>query len=181
MGNLDGKIARRYVKALYDLCELPDLEQIRDGLRDFSETWASSGELAECIESPGIPAQEKLQVVSDIAEGILPGHVIFRNFLLLLLDNRRLGDTGEIGVALTTLIDHLRKLLALNVTSASEIAEQERAAIAARVEKEFGSLAAIEWSVDPEIIGGLLVQVGDRLLDNSIRTSLEKMRSSLIS
>ena len=107
MATIDGKTAKRYAKALFELCEDQALEATRDALLSFSEGWRASAELRDVVHSPVIPQGEKLIVVQDISEQLCPGDKIFANFLALLLSNRRLGGTEEIGVELSTLIDEL--------------------------------------------------------------------------
>jgi F-type H+-transporting ATPase subunit delta len=180
MSKLDGKISRRYVKALLESCGAERLEEISGALGQVAALWSGSKEMRDVLSAPAIPEAEKEAVVRDVAEGVLAGNTLFSNFLVLLQQNRRLANANDIHEALESYIRELKKQLSLVVTSAHEVPESERESISSQVQNEYGSLATIAWQVDAELIGGLRIQAGDRLLDNSVQTSLNRLRSSLL-
>jgi len=176
----EGKAAKRYARALFELCEVAQLEQVSGALREFATTFEQSAELRATLLNPAVPAHERSAVVTDIAQALLPELKVFGNFLNVLLENDRLADTPAIAETFATLVAELKKILKLDILSAFPLGEQERAAILDRVQRDYGSLATVTWGLDPELIGGLLVRSGDLQLDGSVRGALARARESLI-
>ena len=77
------------------------------------------------------------------------------------------------------MIDALKKALSLKVTSAFAVPEEEVQSAKQKVQEAFGGLASIAWEVDKSLIGGVRIEAGDKVLDNSIKNSLEKIRAEL--
>lgn len=179
MAAIDGKTARKYAKALFELCGADEYETMRDALRDFSQAWESSTDLQAVMKNPAVSKSEKQAVIKEICTAISPGTENFSNFCMLLLENGRLSGIGEIAREYSALIDHVRKVLSLEITSAFDIPESEKSSVAEQVRSQYGSLASFDWKVNEELIGGLLVKTGDKLLDSSVKGSLEKLRASL--
>jgi F-type H+-transporting ATPase subunit delta len=104
----------------------------------------------------------------------------FANFLQLLVENDRFGYLPEIGQEFAAAVAQLKKSLALEVVSAFPLPSDERSSLETRIKGEFGAMASISWSVDPLILGGLLIKAGDKLLDGSVGGSLERIRAELV-
>jgi len=181
-----GKVGVKYAKALFELCQPAQLGTMKGALFSFCEAWQESPELRGSFSNPGIAAQEKITVLRDIAarlisrsDAVSASNTVLTNFLCVLLVNHRLGLIVDITQAFSGMIDEMNKLLNVEITSARELPEDEKAQVLNRLQRDFGSQAAVIWRVDSDILGGLLVQTGDKLLDSSVRGSLEKIRSKL--
>ena len=74
----------------------------------------------------------------------------------------------------------MKKLLSMELTSAAELNEEERKRILQKIKEQCGSGATIAWKVNPELIGGMSLKIGDRLLDGTVKGSLEKLREQLM-
>ena len=174
------RIGKRYARALFELCQVTELESMRAHLQSMLTCLDSSLELRTTMRNPAIGIPERVEVVRGIASRISSNNKTFTDFISLLLTNNRLESMRDIVKAFSEMIDELKKALALEITSAFPLAEGDRANIAARLERDYGSLASVAWKVEREIIGGLLIKSGDKLLDSSLHGSLEKMRAHLI-
>jgi ATP synthase F1 delta subunit len=102
------------------------------------------------------------------------------NLVGLLVERRRVTQLAAIAREYGRLLDRQRGIVAAVVTSAAALTADEAAAIQARVEAMTGTAVSLRTEVDADLIGGLTVQVGDRLLDASIRGRLERLRSQLL-
>lgn len=180
MAKEQGKIARRYARALFELCPPNELEQMRASLQAFSAVWAEQGTLRTALANPVVTQSDRATVLLQVAQKIGLTDTRFKNFILLLVENDRVDIVPEVSQVFSTMLDQLRKVLALDVVSAFELPEGERQAVQERIRTEFGALATISWNVDKEILGGLLIKSGDRLLDSTVRGSLEKIRAALV-
>ncbi len=188
MGAQDEKVARRYAKALFELCAPfhengKELDITRVALEVFAKSWKVHPEFREAVLNPAIPLSRRIDAVREKGKLIAPSDPVFANFLTVLLDNGRLAMIGTISHEFARMVEAFRRVLALEVTSAMTLTDEEKSRIQsdiqAKVPAQYASLVSIEWRVDPEILGGLRIKVGDKLLDSSIRGSLERIERDL--
>jgi len=174
------KVAKRYARALFELCDLSKLDEMEAALQSFSKLWLDDLKLRSAMLNPAFPLNERLSALRDLATNIKSGDKNFSNLLEILLQNKRLEVMPEISSAFSEMIDQIKKLLSLEVTSAFELPQDEKEKILKRVQTDCGSMASIVWKTDSEIIGGLKIKAGDKLLDGSVTGSLERFRNQLI-
>ncbi len=179
MAKAEGKVAKRYAKALLELCAPAQLEAVRDALNEFAALWSSDMQLRGALLNPAIPANSRNAIVSDIAGKIRSGDKNFLSFLLLLVQNGRCNVLPEIARVFSTMIDELKKLLSLEITSAFEVPANEKGDLQSKIQSQYGAMASLTWKTDGSLLGGLLIRAGDKLLDSSVKGSLEKIRSRL--
>ncbi len=180
------RLARRYSRSLFEISELSAVETLEKSLIEFTNCWLQSSELRNAILNPGLPIKERESVLDDLANqiskdfdsGSKTPH--FTNFLKVLLDNKRMQLLPIITKEFSALVAEMKKLLAMELTSAHELNEQERARILEKVQQQCGSGATITWKVDSNFIGGMSLKIGDRLLDGTVKGSLEKLREQLM-
>ncbi len=188
MGKESSKIAFQYAQALFKSVEKDELEVVGEALFELSELHKESEDFRMSLLNPGIPSSQRIEVVQEllkiqqskfanISEGAFQK---YSNFLLLMVDNARLKYICEVSAEFEALLIKLKENLSLKIESAFELPTDERRDIQTKIEKDFSKLATISWSVNPELLGGLVVKLGDRVLDNSIKGSLEKLRSELM-
>lgn len=178
MATSEAKIAKRYAKALFDSCQPAKLEEMRGVVNSFARTWEANPALGEAMANPGVPRDQRAEVMKDVAKAASTDQN-FTGLISLLMSNGRISALPHVAIIFSKLVDEAKKLLALEVTSAFPLQDAERAEISARVQKDYGSLATISWKVDRALIGGLTVKSGDKLLDGSVRGSLEHARTVL--
>ncbi len=170
--------ARRYAEAAFQLAE-------RDGSFD---DWSSGLELAA-----GLAADPSVQQVADdpaldlgsrrrIVERLLGDRVTVhvRNLVLVLVVRGRLSILPAVAAEYRRLLDASRGIVGATLTSARPLDRAETEAVQARVEALAGRTVRLATAVDPSLIGGLTVRVGDRLIDASVRGRLERLRDRLV-
>jgi F-type H+-transporting ATPase subunit delta len=174
-----GEIARRYARAVFGLAEGAQAHaKLLEEARALSSEIAASAELVRVLLAPLHPRAERKGVLRELATKLGLSAEI-RVTSEILVDENRLQILAAICDELQRLVDAEAGRIAARVVSARPLdapAQQEiRAALARRV----GSEVAIEFAVDPELIGGVVARIGDILLDGSIRTQLEQLGETL--
>ncbi len=169
---------RRFADAAFEIA-LRDgtVELWRKELDAAAET-AASDELQRVLANPAIPLEERISVArkvfASISEPVL-------NLVLLLLKRGRIEQLPRVAAEFRRLDDRRNNIVHATVTSAAPLKADEVKAIAARLEELTGSRVDLETSVDPDLLGGVVVRVGDRLIDGSVRGRLERLRNQLAS
>jgi F-type H+-transporting ATPase subunit delta len=167
---------RRYADAAFEI-----------GLRDGTvETWRkeldaaagtlTAGELEGILANPAIPLDQRVSVAEQVFAS-LSGPV--RNLVLLLVRRNRIGQLPRVAAEFRRLDDRRNGLTHATATSAAPLGAGEVRTITARLEELTGGRIALETDVDPSLLGGLVVRVGDRLIDGSVRGRLERLRGQL--
>lgn len=185
MKNKDsGKIAVRYARALIEATAQAELNSVGATLADLADAWKNMIELRTAILNPALPLNSREQILRDLAgqASTTGAEATTRmgNFLAILLQNGRIAALPEISREYQVHLAALKQALSVQITSAFEIADSEKQNLTEKLRKDCGQLTTVSWSTDPDLIGGLLVRAGDRVLDNTVRGSLEQLRASLL-
>lgn len=177
----DGLIPKRYAKALYKLAtENGDLDEIYAQMRALSGRNTAIDELKRVVRNPYIPNEDKGRVML-LAAGAQPGSSL-EKFILLIIKNNRAEFLRKIALSYVDLYREKHNIAKVEVTTATQLPEDEVQAIIDVVKKQLGDTTLeIETLVDPELIGGFTVSVGDMLLDASVKNELKKLRLNLLS
>jgi len=168
-------LAERYATALFELAEEKgELDRVADDLKSLRAMLAESADLRRLVASPVTNRAELYKAVAALAaKAGLSGTVA--NFLGVLIHNGRL---FSLDAAIRAFLAHLaakRGELTARVTSAAPLNETQIAAVSAALKRALGASAALESTVDPSLLGGLVVQVGSRMVDGSIKTKLQRL------
>lgn len=180
MATSEGRVAKRYARALFELTAVPDLDAVSGSLAAVADAFESSIELRHALVNPGIPLPSRIAVAQDVARATGASSETLTNFIGVLLENGRVEQLGEIVREFSALVAQVKKILALEVVSAFPLGDAERREIHDRIQKDFGSMASLAWSVDASIVGGLVVKSGDLRLDGSVKGVLDRARESLL-
>lgn len=173
------EIARVYATALFGAAkDRGKLDAIRDQLAQFADALNENRELRLFLFSPYFSSAEKIDGLKKAVTGAEPE---FLNFLELLLDKGRMPVIFRIQRQYNALWDKENKRLGVTVTSAVELDPEIAKRIGREIEEQTGNTVELESRVDPDILGGLVLQVGNMVLDTSIRNRLEKLRKSVAS
>jgi ATP synthase F1 delta subunit len=173
------EIARVYATALFAAAQdRGKLDAIRDQLAQFVDALEGSKDLRLFLFSPYFSSAEKIEGLKRTVTDAEPE---FLNFLELLLEKGRMPVIFRIRRQYDALWDKENKRLGVTVTSAVELDPEIAKRIGKEIEEQTGNTVELESRVDPEILGGLVVQVGNMVLDTSIRNRLEKLRKSVAS
>jgi F-type H+-transporting ATPase subunit delta len=169
---------RRYADAAFEIA-LRDgtVETWRKELDSAAET-ATGTELERVLANPAISLDERIHVAEQVFAK-LSGPV--RNLILLLIRRRRIEQLPRVATEFRRLDDARNGLTHATATSAAPLGADEIRAITTRLEELTGGTVALETAVDPSLLGGVVVRVGDRLLDGSVRGRLERLRNQLAS
>jgi ATP synthase F1 delta subunit len=171
--------ARVYADALFRAAkEDGKLDAVRDQLAEFTDAVEQSRELQLFLFSPYFTSQEKIEGLRKAIDGIEPE---MENFLELLIEKHRMPLIFRIRREFEDLWRKENKLLDVTVTSAIELDPAVLEEIGGEIEKQTGQAVQLESRVDDSILGGLVLQVGNMVLDASIRNRLEKLRKSIAS
>ena len=171
------EIARVYAEALFGVAkEKGKLDVIREQLGQFADALAENREMQLFFFSPYFSSTEKEDGLAKALAGAEPELV---NFLDLLLEKHRMPVLFRIRRQFESLWDKENKRLGVTVTSAVELDPEVARRIGSEIEQQTGNTVELQSKVDPDILGGLVVQVGNMVLDTSIANRLEKLRKSV--
>lgn len=176
----EGILAQRYAKALFALAlERKQLEPLRRELYEFVTTVEENRELSQFLCSPENSRAEKRAALTKVFQSRC-SPVMF-NFLLLLAEKGRVGAYREIHQAFQKLYDkHIRKVKALAI-SAVPLEKTELDALKQDLTNALQMNFEIENRVNPEILGGLILDLDGKILDGSVRLQLERLRTAMYS
>lgn len=177
-------VASRYARALADLILKPpsavDPREAVAQLRAFERALAGSPDLGNVLLSPAVPPPRKRAVVKQLA-GLLGLAAVVRNFLYVVIDHRRIGMLAEIREAFESQADERLGLVRAKVSSAYELSEPQKAALAARLAGMTGKKVRCDFSVEEGLVGGAVARIGSTVYDGSVRGQLKALHERLLS
>jgi F-type H+-transporting ATPase subunit delta len=177
---LSGSVARRYARALFGIgVDAGNFDALGQQLGDLAELWSSSAELRQALENPVFHQDEKRKVLEQLLPRVAPTPEVQR-FVLLLLDRRRISILPAIARAYRALADEHTGRVRARVTSAEPLTPAALDRVRRSLEQRTGKKVIVEAEVDPDLIGGVVANVGDLVLDGSIRTQLSDLRAKLL-
>ena len=169
----DRELPAAYARALHDLALeswLRDLSVLRDNLR-------LERSLRQTLEDESVPLDTKKTLI----DGLLPPGTNreLHNFAYSLVSEERLPLLDDVVVEFRRLAQYGLNVVVAEVTTALPAGDDERSALQHRLISRYGQDVDIVWRVDPAIIGGVVIRVGDEMVDDSVATRLETLRGSL--
>jgi F-type H+-transporting ATPase subunit delta len=172
-------IARRYAKALIELCnESKNHTVIGKQLETFADTWKSSPELQTILQGSVASIADKKEILGKIFARYLFAPTT-RNFLFVLLEGGRLADIGEMVEAFNALLDEQQLRVRASVTSAVPLEKADIQRIQNALQRLTGKAVVLEARVDPTIIAGVVTTVGNHVLDGSLKSQLARLGERL--
>ena len=169
--------ARVYAEALFDVAKEKDrLDTIGEGLAQFAEALDEDRGLRVFFFSPHFSSAEKTQGLKRAVSG---ADAELLNFLELLIEKHRMPEISRIRREFEQLWKKERRLIDVTVTSAVELDPAVVTKIGEEIERQTGQTVELSSRVAAEILGGIVLQVGNMVLDASIRNRLEKLRKSV--
>jgi len=169
--------ARVYAEALFDVAkEKGKLDAVRDELAQFAEAVDGERELQVFFFSPYFSSAEKSAGLRRAVSGAEPELL---NFLELLIEKGRMTEVFRIRRELDELWKHENRRIDVTVTSAVPLDRAVVEKVGEEIERQTGQKVELASRVDDEILGGIVLQVGNKILDASIRARLEKLRKSV--
>lgn len=176
-------LSNRYARALVDAVLAPgsDLDPRDAGrqLTEFADMVRTSPELRNVLVSPAVSAQKKRAVISRFAES-LPLSRLIRNFLFVLIDRRRAGMLAEIAKAFEGALDERLGVVRAEVASAAPLDDEQRNNLQGELSRVAGKQVRCEFSINSELIGGVVARIGSTVYDGSVRSQLQRLRERLV-
>jgi F-type H+-transporting ATPase subunit delta len=173
-------VAGRYATALFELArDQRQLDPVRADLDRFDALVNESADLRRLVRSPVFTAEEQRRALAAVLQHVGIGGLA-ANFLMVVAGNRRLFAVGDIIKAFRTLLARHRGEISAEVTVAEPLDERHQTAIAEALKAATGGRAIdLNVRVDPAIIGGLVVKLGSRMVDTSLRTKLNAIKHAM--
>jgi ATP synthase F1 delta subunit len=171
------EIAAVYARSLFEVAkDQGKLDEIRAQLGEFADAMDASRELQTFFFSPYFSTQEKEDGLDRTVSG---ADEIFVNFLKLLIENHRMPVIFRVRRGFDELWEQENRLLPVQVTSAVELDQATVKQIGDRIAEQTGQRVDLSATVEPDILGGIVVRVGNQVLDASIRNRLEQLRKQV--
>jgi len=172
------EIARVYARSLFEVAtEQGKLDVVREQLGQFADVLADSRELQTFFFSPYFSTGEKKE---GLARAVTEADEAISNFLELLLENHRRPVVFRVRREYDRLWEEANQLLPVQITSAVELDPSVAERIGDEIGRQTGRTVELTSSVDPDVIGGIVVRVGNSILDASIRTRLDNLRKQVV-
>jgi F-type H+-transporting ATPase subunit delta len=150
---------------------------VREQLGQIVTAASEVPELRELLRNPQLDPRARAAALEDVLSG---GDELLRNFLLLLADKGRIGALEEIAEEFERLVSEEEGVLTAELTTAVELSDEDERRLLKQIEEASGRKVEATRQVDPDLIGGIVLQVGSHRLDASIRGRLERLRRSLV-
>jgi F-type H+-transporting ATPase subunit delta len=168
------EIAKVYARSLFEVArEQGKLDQLREQLGQFVDALNQYRELAIFFFSPYFSVTEKQEALGRV---LVDAEPILSNFLSLLIEKHRMPVIFRIRDAFEQMWEQENRMLAVEITSAIELDRDTLEQLSQEISERTGRKVKLATRVDPEILGGLVVRVGNSILDASIRNRLEQLR-----
>jgi F-type H+-transporting ATPase subunit delta len=171
------EIARVYARSLFEVAKEHDkLDVVREQLGQFADALADQRELSIFFFSPYFSTQEKEDGLGRLLDGV---DDVVVNFLKLLIEKHRMPAIFRVRREYEVLWERENQLLPVTITSAVTLDEATVKTIGDAIGRQTGQQVQLTADVDPDVLGGLIVRVGNSILDASIRNRLENLRRSV--
>ena len=172
-------ISERYGSALYDLAsEKKCIDSILNDFEVAEKVLKESSELRQVIRSPLVNSDEKLNILLKIFSQINL-HDLTTTFLKVLSDNKRISNLISIILQFKKINSEKRGDITADITSADELSEDEKNNITNQLKNSLGQKLSLNFDVDKDIIGGLIVRVGSKMIDTSILNKINKLKIAM--
>ena len=172
-------VSGRYANALFELAlDSGTLDAVEKDLSRFSDLLTESDDLSRLVRSPVFAADDQQRAVSAVLSAAGIGGLV-GNFIKVAAGNRRLFAVPGMIADFRRLAAHHRGEVTAEVTSAEPLSEAATAALKDALKAKIGKDVTLAASVDPALIGGLVVKVGSRMVDTSLRTKLNSLKIAM--
>ncbi|MGG1556772.1 F0F1 ATP synthase subunit delta [Geobacillus thermoleovorans] len=172
-------IAKRYASALFQIAlEQQQLDRIEEDVRAVRQALAENGEFLSLLSYPKLSLDQKKALIREAFAGV---STPVQNTLLLLLERHRFGLVPELAEQFLALVDDVRGIAKAVAYSARPLTDEELRALSDVFAQKVGKQTLeIENIIDPELIGGVKLRIGNRIYDGSVSGQLERIRRQLI-
>ena len=173
--------SKKWAKALIELTQEDEnisKEEILSDLKEIAATFEQSDELSNVIENPSISTDEKQVVICKLFQNkVLP---IVYNFLFALNLKKRINLISDITEEFEIELEKLKNIVRVDVTSAIDLTDDKKSDIRNKIAEKLKKDVKVSWGVDADIIAGLIFNINDTVVDNSIKHKLDKLSEMII-
>jgi F-type H+-transporting ATPase subunit delta len=171
-------VDRVYANALFEAArDQQKLEPVGEQLAQLVEAEREVPELRGLLRNPQLDPRARRAALEDVLEGT---DDLLRNFLLVLADKGRAGQLEEIAAEFERLVAEAEGIVHAQLTTAVELSDDEAGKLLQQIEQASGRKVEATRTVDPDLIGGIVLQVGSHRLDASVRGRLDRLRRQLV-
>jgi len=169
---------RMYARALYEAAhDKGTVDVVQSELSELAEAMQATPELEAFLSNPQLDPGAKASVLDEVTSGADP---IVRNFVRVVASKGRAGELRQIAEEFEAIVDREQGRLSVELTTAHHLDDSETAAIVRQIEQASGRTVEATRSVDPDLIGGLILQAGSLRVDASVRGRLNRLRRELV-
>lgn len=172
-------VARRYASAFLDVsAKHGDMIGARDNIRLVADTVSADGRLNALLHTPQVPRERKSAALAESLKGrVSPATLAFLN---LLTEKRRITLVPEIADEVERLVRERQNVARATAVSAEPLLPAQRDALKSALEHKTGKTIELTTEIDPTLLGGVLVRIGDTVMDGSVRGKLDRLREQLM-
>jgi F-type H+-transporting ATPase subunit delta len=171
--------ARRYAEAAFQVAQRDDTVESWRSELDGAGAIASDEEVGRMLANPAAPLESRLDMARSIFGTVVSQPVL--NMIGLMIRRGRIHQLPTVAAEFRRLDNARQGITLATATSAAPLSPEDVRALTARMEQFTGGRVELDLQVDPSLLGGLVVRVGDRLIDGSVRGRLERLRNQLVS
>ena len=172
--------SKSYALALYELAkENSELDKVEDGLKGLKTLLSESSDFKEMVLNPIITKEKKNQIIIEMADRYSFCQTL-KKFLGFLTIKNRLFFLNQIIESFLSFVSNNKGELKAKLFSSKELSKMELEKIRIELSKNFKSTLNIDYKYDPDLIGGIIIQVGSMMVDTSIKTKLKKLEKDMI-
>lgn len=172
--------AKNYANSLLQVGKdgVMSYDDILNDLNIVKETVASSKELVQAMENPAIANNTKYEILNNVFSNQINEKIT--SFLKILIDKNRFSELNQIIEAYSQNIDEIHNVRRVEVVSAIEISDDRKQRLIEKLQNKLQKTVIPSWNIDENIIGGLIIRIGDDVVDNSLRNKLENLSKNII-
>ncbi len=173
-------VSKRYAQALLELCDSNSTSKtdIMNDLKDVVESMVGSDDLMNLMNTPNVSKLEKLTIVDKIFNGKVDK--ITMNFMRYLIEKDRFNILDSIKYEFQAELDKENNFVQIEVVSAIELDEGAKETMKERLSQKLNKQVSVDWSVNSDIIAGLVFIVGDSIIDTSMKSKLQMIGRNII-
>ena len=172
-------LAKRYSRALFELAsENNELEVVTNDLKAIHKIFISNSEYIEQLSSPSLPSTAKQTIIDLLKQD---AHPLVAKFIQMIFEYQHLDAVVLIIEYFNRLVNDKNKIVHANATTAVELSTSQKEQLATRLAQHLGANEVIlDTTIDPDIIGGVVVQADGKIIDGSLATKIAKIRRMLV-
>lgn len=172
-------VSRRYAKALYAVADKQGkIEAFGNQLIGLADALSKAPEAQRFFKNPVFTPAEKKAVLEKLASNVAMDPVV-KNFCELLADKERLAELSAIAADFKKMLEASQGVISGEMVTVAAISPERQKELVGRLEKQTGRKLVLDFASDPEILGGVVLKVGDRVLDASLRAQLNMLKEQI--